>query len=158
MPSGATVGCPSLDVTLSELIALGRTKARECFGDSQLTLRGWVWEDQGAYDCVHDVAPGDAVPPDWLYCTMNHVRLTPVPYAPGEPIPGYIRPADGPFLVAVDPASPAAGVLQPNQQVELVGRFNDPVTELCELVGDPNFWDECQSTFVVREARVVDAQ
>lgn len=157
IPSAATSGCPGLDITLSGLIAVGRRAARECFGDNQLTLRGWVWEDRGAYDCVPNAAAGDPLPPDWLYCTMNHARLTPVPYAPGEPIPGYIHPADGPFLVAVDPASPAAGVLRPNQWVEVVGRFVDPVTELCELVDDPNFREECLSTFVVRDARVIDA-
>jgi hypothetical protein len=148
--------CPGLDITLQELIALGRRDARACFAGEQLTLRAWVWEDRGVYDCVHYAAPGDALAPDWLYCTMYHARLTPVPYAPGEPVPGYIASADGPFLVAVDPASPAAGAMQPNQWVEVVGQFEDPATELCELVGDPNFREECLSTFVVREARVVD--
>ena len=151
-------GCPGLDVTLSELIAIGRREARDCLGNSQLTLRGWVWEDRGAYDCVPDAAPGDPLPPDWLYCAAtNHARLTTVPYPPGEPIPGYIRPEDGPFFFAIDPASPAAGVLRPNQWVEVVGRFDDPVTGLCELVGDPTFREECVSTFVVREVRVIDA-
>lgn len=156
--SEPTSGCPALDATLSELIAIGRREARDCFGNSQLTLRGWVWEDRGAYDCVTYSAPGDPLPPDWLYCAATeHARLTPVPYAPGEPIPGSIRPADGPFMVAVDPASPAAGILRPNQWVEVVGRFHDPVTELCELVADPSFREQCLTTFVVREARVIDA-
>lgn len=36
-------------------------------------------------------------------------------------------------------------------------RFDDPVTGLCELVGDPTFREECVPTFVVREVRVIDA-
>jgi hypothetical protein len=153
----AASGCPGPDVTLLELIAIGRGEARHCFGDTQLTLRGWVWEDRGVYDCVKYSAPGDPVPPDWLYCAAtHHARLTPAPYPPGEPVPGTIRPGDGPFMVAVDSASPAAGVVLPNQWVEVVGRFDDPVIELCELVVDPNFREPCLSTFVVREARVID--
>jgi hypothetical protein len=151
--------CPGPDVTLSDLIALGRGETGpDCFGDSLLTLRGWVWEDRGAYDCVHDAAPGEVFPPDWLYCTAtNHARLTPVSYPPGEPLPGFIRPGDGPFFFAVDPASPAAEVVRPNQWVEVVGRFNDPVTAQCELVADLVFREECLTTFVVREARVIEA-
>lgn len=34
--------------------------------------------------------------------------------------------------------------------------IDDPVTEPCELVADPNFREPCLSTFVVREARVID--
>jgi hypothetical protein len=151
--------CPGLDVTLSELIALGRGGAGpDCFGNSPLTLRGWVWEDLGAYDCAPDTAPGDPLPPEWLYCTAtHHARLTTVPYPPGEPFPGYIHPEDGPFFFAVDPASPAADVVRPNQWVEIVGLFDDPVTALCELAPDPTFREECMSTFVVREARVIEA-
>ena len=117
--------CPATDVTLSELIALGRGVAGpDCFGDSLLTLRGWVWEDRAAYDCVADWAvPGDPLPPDWLYCAAtHHSRLTPVSYPPGEPLPGFIRPGDGPFFFAVDPASPAAEVVRPNLWVKVVGR------------------------------------
>jgi len=154
----AAGGCPGLDVTLAELIAIGRSEARDCFGDRQLTLRGWVWEDRGGYDCVMYSAPGDPLPPDWLYCAAtDHARLTTVAYPPGEPTPGLLRPGDGPFLVAVDPANSAAGVLRPNQWVEVIGGFDDPITELCALVGDPNFREQCLSTFVVREARVIDA-
>jgi hypothetical protein len=150
--------CPGPDVTLSELIALGRVEAGpDCFGNSLLTLRGWVWEHRGAYDCVHD-EPGATFPPGWLYCAAtNHARLTPVPYPPGEPLPGFIRPGDGPFFFAVDPASPAVQVVRPNQWVEVVGRFNDPVTAQCDLVADLLFREECLSTFVVREARVIEA-
>jgi hypothetical protein len=83
--------------------------------------------------------------------------LTTVPYLPGEPLPGYIRPGDGPFFFAVDPASPAADVVQPNRWVEVVGRFDDPVTALCELAPDLTFREECMSTFVVREALVIEA-
>lgn len=151
--------CPGLDITLTELIALGRREARDCFGDSPLTLRGWVWEDRGAYDCVADWAlPGDPLPPDWLYCAATkHARLTPVAYPPGEPIPGYIGPGDGPFLFAIDPTSSAGEVVLPNRWVEVIGRFNDPATALCELVKDPTFREECESASVVREAHVVDA-
>ena len=151
--------CPGLDVTLSELIALGRGEAGpDCFGNSPLTLRGWVWEDRGAYDCAPDTAPGDPLPPLWLYCAAtHHARLTTVPYLPGEPFPGYIRPEDGPFFFAVDPDSPAADVVLPNQWVEIVGQFDDPVIALCELAPDLTFREECKSTFVVREARVIEA-
>lgn len=148
--------CPGPEVTLSELIALSEA-GPDCFGDNLLTLRGWVWEDRGAYDCVHD-EPGATFPPDWLFCAAtNHARLTPVSYAPGEPLPGFIRPGDGPFFFAVDPASPAAQVVRPNQWVEIVGRFDDPVTAQCELVRDPLFREPCLSTFVVREARAIEA-
>ena len=164
--SGSTVSgqptpdeCPGPDVTLSELIALGRGEAGpDCFGDSLLTLRGWVWEDRGAYDCDHEGAPGAIYPPDWLYCAAtNHARLTPVSYPPGEPLPGFISLGDGPFFFAVDPASPAAAVVVPNQWVEVIGRFDDPVTAQCELAADLVFREECLATFVVREARVIAA-
>ena len=121
-----------------------------CFGDADLTFRGWTWDDQGAYDC--HAAGTD---PSWLVCSMAHVRLTTLPYEAGEPDGITVDPADGPLRVAVDPSSTAARALRPNRWVEVTGRFGDPVTAACDELGS-GFREECQATVVVSDARELE--
>jgi len=121
-----------------------------CFGNELLVLRGWTWDDQGVYDCEASAAP------TWLACTGAQVRLTTLAYEPGEPSTAMIDPADGPLRVAVDPASPAAEALLPNRWVEVTGRFGDPATAACDELGD-GFREECEATFIVTDARTLEA-
>ncbi|HEX5041013.1 MAG TPA: SH3 domain-containing protein [Candidatus Limnocylindria bacterium] len=137
-------------MTLASVIAVAGPERPGCFDDEILTLRGWIWEDQGVYDCHH---LGSA--PSWLACGVEHVRLTTLAYPPGDPTAAMIDPADGPLRVAVDPATAAADALRPNRWVELRGRFNDPATSACDELG-AGLLEECLATFVVSEARALE--
>lgn len=136
---------------LANVIAVARDRRGECFGDAELVLRGWVWDDQGTYDCH-----AGSGPPSWLSCTAEHARLMTAAYRPGDPAVTTMFPADGPLRVAFDPNGAAAAALLPNRWVEVRGRYGDPVTESCAILADPLFEAECRRAFVISEARIIE--
>lgn len=151
VPTHGSTTCIEGPPTLAAVIAVPTQRRAACFGDAELVLRGWVWDDRGTYDCH-----AGSGPPSWLSCTADHARLTTAAYEPGDPAVMPMDPADGPLRVAHDPGGAAAAALLPNRWVKVRGRYGDPVTESCAALADPLFEAECLNAFVVSEARIIE--
>jgi hypothetical protein len=156
----AAGACPA-DPSLGHVVALSPVRRLACFGDSQLTLRGWVWESGLVTGCV--TVP-DAVAPLWLTCILSTQFLSPVELPVGddsdlhlfaEQFLGLLTlhvPPDGPIgPIELDQRD---GPLPVNHWVEVSGHFDDPAAALC--ADDPAVaFDVCQQSFVVTGARLI---
>jgi hypothetical protein len=158
----AADACPT-DPSLGHVVALSPARRLACFGDAQLTLRGWVWESRLVTDCLSEP---DAVAPNWLTCILSTQSLSPVelpagddadlhPFADAEQFLGLLTlhaTPDGPIgPIELDQRD---GPLPVNRWVEVSGHFDDPAAALC--ADDPAVaLDACRQSFVVTAARLI---
>jgi hypothetical protein len=156
----AAGACPT-DPSLGHVVALSPARRLTCFGDSHLTLRGWVWESQLIPGCVTEP---DAVAPLWLTCILSTQFLSPVELPVGDDSDLHLFAEQ--FLGLLDlhaapdgPIGPIEldqrdGPLPVNHWVEVIGHFDDPAAALC--ADDPAAaLDACRQAFVVTAARLI---
>jgi hypothetical protein len=152
----AAPGCPTLPVTLSQLLDLTAKARLACYGSQELSFEAFVPDvgmDIGALGpCFDLVAAECALTPSWL---MAHSG-TPVTPADGPGEPRYL-------FVAIDPGGL---VDQPRtlDSVRLVGSFDHPAARDCRH-WDPSTGADltprteavvgCRSRFVVSSQEVL---
>lgn len=153
-PSSPSDSCPGPDATLNQVIAVPYPERAACFGTSEITVRGWVFEELNAgYDCV---TPNE---PMWLRCITSRQRLVSFEQPPAALYPGLLV-----LWVATDPDGPVGeirfnshdGPIPVNTWVEVSGHFADPAAEACGPPGDPSRLD-CESTLVVTRVERIEA-
>lgn len=154
MPSTSPASCLGPDATLDQVIAVPYPERAACFGTTEITVRGWVFEELNpGYDCV---TPNE---PMWLRCITSRQRLVPFEQPPAPLYPGLRV-----LWVATDPNGPVGeirfnsreGPISVNTWVEVSGHFADPAAEACGPPGDLSRLD-CESTLVVTNVERVDA-
>ena len=152
--SGPQASCRGADATLEAVIAVPYAERAACFGASEITLRGWVFEELNpAYDCV---TANDAM---WLRCVTSRQRLIAFQHAPAA-----LDQSPPALWVATDPDGPVGeirfnasqGPIPVNTWVEVSGHFADPAAEDCGPRGDPGRID-CESVLVVTRVEAIGA-
>jgi hypothetical protein len=145
-PVPATVAhpCPVGAVALVDVAEMTSEERLACFGQRDLTLRGYL----GQYD-----DPGmTAFPatPAWLADDTSCCR-------PFMPLPGMIQ--DIVWLpVAFPPEGPRQGTIKVEAAIEVTGHFDDPRSATCREHGVPKARSiaSCRDTFVITSVTPID--
>jgi hypothetical protein len=127
-------------VTLELLVAVEPARRLECFGDTEITFKGFRTEVFGAGGCPGDQIAGE----DWLRpCVEEGILIAPA-----------LGRADG-LLVHLHPGSGLAIDTVPvGVQLTVTGHFDDPAAHDCRLlvngaeVIDAAFVEACRIEFV----------